>query len=71
MSVGYSSRRVQGASIGKEQALKKPDYAKITIFSDNATDLTPEGKIKGADRKEAYCQRALTDFAQWMEQTNA
>ena len=49
VSVGYSSRRVQGASIGKEQALKKPDYAKITIFIDNATDLTPEGKIKGAD----------------------
>ncbi|MBQ9271666.1 MAG: methylenetetrahydrofolate--tRNA-(uracil(54)-C(5))-methyltransferase (FADH(2)-oxidizing) TrmFO [Alphaproteobacteria bacterium] len=24
-------------------------------------------KIKGADRKEAYCQRALADFAKWQE----
>ena len=28
-------------------------------------------KIKGADRKEAYCRRALQDFALWMEKVNA
>ncbi|MBR1825096.1 MAG: methylenetetrahydrofolate--tRNA-(uracil(54)-C(5))-methyltransferase (FADH(2)-oxidizing) TrmFO [Alphaproteobacteria bacterium] len=27
-------------------------------------------KIKGADRKEAYCRRALEDFAKWRETTN-
>ena len=28
-------------------------------------------KIKGADRKEAYCRRALADFDTWLEQINA
>lgn len=28
-------------------------------------------KIKGADRKEAYCQRALADFTDWLEHINA
>ena len=28
-------------------------------------------KIKGADRKEAYCRRALQDFALWLEKVNA
>jgi methylenetetrahydrofolate--tRNA-(uracil-5-)-methyltransferase len=28
-------------------------------------------KIKGADRKTAYCQRALDDFAKWQEQIDA
>lgn len=27
-------------------------------------------KIKGADRKEAYCSRALADFVQWQEKCN-
>ncbi|MBP1532229.1 MAG: methylenetetrahydrofolate--tRNA-(uracil(54)-C(5))-methyltransferase (FADH(2)-oxidizing) TrmFO, partial [Alphaproteobacteria bacterium] len=36
--------------------------------------VTPKGKlhkIKGAERKEAYCQRAMTDFTAWLEQINA
>ena len=28
-------------------------------------------KIKGAERKEAYCQRALTDFRKWMDEIDA
>ncbi len=37
-------------------------------------EITANGKfkkIKGADRKAAYCQRALNDFAAWLEQINA
>ena len=37
-------------------------------------EVTPNGKfkkIKGADRKEAYCRRALQDFEKWAEQINA
>jgi methylenetetrahydrofolate--tRNA-(uracil-5-)-methyltransferase len=37
-------------------------------------EVTANGKfkkIKGADRKAAYCQRALNDFAAWLEQINA
>ncbi len=37
-------------------------------------EITANGKfkkIKGADRKAAYCQRALSDFATWLEQINA
>ncbi len=36
-------------------------------------EITSNGKfrkIKGADRKEAYCRRALADFDKWMEQIN-
>ena len=28
-------------------------------------------KIKGADRKEAYCRRALYDFEEWLKKVNA
>lgn len=36
-------------------------------------EITVNGKfrkIKGADRKEAYCARALQDYAKWLEQIN-
>ena len=53
VSVGYSSRRMQGASTQKEQALKKPGYAKLTIFSDNAT--TRMTKKAGKQCSPAHC----------------
>ena len=53
VSVGYSSRRMQGASTKKEQALKKPGYAKLTIFSDNAT--TQMTKKAGKQCSPAHC----------------
>jgi len=37
-------------------------------------EITANGKfkkIKGAERKEVYCRRALSDFVKWMEQINA
>lgn len=37
-------------------------------------EVTANGKfkkIKGAERKEAYCRRALQDFEKWTEQINA
>lgn len=52
----------------------QPMNINFGIFPTIQGGITANGKfrkIKGADRKEAYCQRALTDFAQWMEQTNA
>ncbi|MCI5634691.1 MAG: methylenetetrahydrofolate--tRNA-(uracil(54)-C(5))-methyltransferase (FADH(2)-oxidizing) TrmFO [Alphaproteobacteria bacterium] len=52
----------------------QPMNINFGIFPTIQGEITANGKfrkIKGADRKEAYCQRALTDFAQWMEQTNA
>jgi methylenetetrahydrofolate--tRNA-(uracil-5-)-methyltransferase len=27
-------------------------------------------KIKGADRKEAYCRRALNDFDEWLKKAD-
>ena len=53
VSVGYSSRRMQGASTKKEQALKQPGYAKLTIFSDNAT--TQMTKKAGKQCSPAHC----------------
>ena len=53
VSDGYSSRRMQGASTKKEQALKKPGYAKLTIFSDNAT--TRMTKKAGKQCSPAHC----------------
>ena len=44
---------MQGASTKKEQALKKPGYAKLTIFSDNAT--TRMTKKAGKQCSPAHC----------------
>ena len=44
---------MQGASTKKEQALKKPGYAKLTIFSDNAT--TRMTKKAGEQCSPAHC----------------
>lgn len=44
---------MQGASTKKEQALKKPSYAKLTIFSDNAT--TQMTKKAGKQCSPAHC----------------
>lgn len=44
---------MQGASTKKEQALKKPGYAKLTIFSDNAT--TQMTKKAGKQCSPAHC----------------
>ena len=44
------------------------------IFPTIQGEITANGKfrkIKGADRKEAYCQRALADFTDWLEHINA
>ncbi len=52
----------------------QPMNINFGIFPTIQGEITANGKfrkIKGADRKEAYCKRALADFAQWMEQTNA
>ncbi len=52
----------------------QPMNINFGIFPTIQGEITSNGKfrkIKGADRKEAYCKRALTDFAQWIEQTNA
>ena len=43
------------------------------IFPTIQGEITANGKfhkIKGADRKAAYCKRALDDFALWLEQIN-
>ena len=44
---------MQGASTKKEKALKKPGYAKLTIFSDNAT--TRMTKKAGKQCSPAHC----------------
>lgn len=52
----------------------QPMNINFGIFPTIQGEITSNGKfrkIKGADRKEAYSKRALTDFAQWIEQTNA
>lgn len=52
----------------------QPMNINFGIFPTIQGEITTNGKfrkIKGADRKEAYCRRALADFAQWMEQINA
>ncbi|MCQ2735111.1 MAG: methylenetetrahydrofolate--tRNA-(uracil(54)-C(5))-methyltransferase (FADH(2)-oxidizing) TrmFO [Alphaproteobacteria bacterium] len=57
---------------------KTADYQPMNInfgiFPTIQGEVTTNGKfrkIKGAERKEAYCQRALQDFKVWMEQTDA
>lgn len=52
----------------------QPMNINFGIFPTIQGEITANGKfrkIKGADRKEAYCRRALADFEQWMEQINA
>ena len=52
----------------------QPMNINFGIFPTIQGEITAKGKfrkIKGAERKEAYCQRALQDFAKWMEQVNA
>lgn len=49
----------------------QPMNINFGIFPTIQGETTANGKfrkIKGAERKEAYCRRALDDFAQWLEQ---
>ena len=51
----------------------QPMNINFGIFPTIQGEMTVNGKfrkIKGADRKEAYCRRALEDFLNWMEQLN-
>ena len=52
----------------------QPMNVNFGLFPMIQGEITANGKfkkIKGADRKEAYCRRALHDFEKWMEQINA
>lgn len=52
----------------------QPMNINFGIFPTIQGEITSNGKfkkIKGADRKEAYCRRALADFNKWLEQINA
>lgn len=52
----------------------QPMNINFGIFPTIQGEITANGKfrkIKGADRKEAYCQRALADFIDWLEHINA
>jgi len=51
----------------------QPMNINFGIFPPIQGAITANGKfrkIKGADRKEAYCRRALNDFAAWQAQIN-
>ncbi len=51
----------------------QPMNINFGIFPTIQGEVTANGKfrkIKGADRKEAYCRRALEDFAKWQAQVN-
>lgn len=51
----------------------QPMNINFGIFPTIQGEITANGKfrkIKGADRKEAYCRRALGDFAKWQEQAD-
>ena len=51
----------------------QPMNINFGIFPTIQGEITANGKfrkIKGADRKEAYCRRALNDFAAWQAQIN-
>ena len=48
----------------------QPMNINFGIFPDIRGEVTPNGKyrkIKGAERKERYCQRALSDVMPWIE----
>lgn len=65
-----------GAMLGHlldDTADYQPMNINFGVFPTIQGEVTSNGKfrkIKGADRKEAYCRRALADFAQWLEQIN-
>jgi methylenetetrahydrofolate--tRNA-(uracil-5-)-methyltransferase len=51
----------------------QPMNINFGIFPTIKGEVTVNGKfhkIKGADRKEAYCHRAMTDFAVWAEKAD-
>lgn len=51
----------------------QPMNINFGIFPTIQGEITANGKfhkIKGADRKQAYCTRALADFENWLEQIN-
>lgn len=51
----------------------QPMNVNFGLFPAIEGEITVNGKfrkIKGADRKEAYCRRALQDFNKWLEQIN-
>lgn len=48
----------------------QPMNVNFGLFPELAPELTPKGKyryLKGAERKEGYCRRALSDIAPWLE----
>lgn len=48
----------------------QPMNVNFGLFPELAPELTPKGKyryLKGAERKEGYCRRALSDIAPWIE----
>lgn len=52
----------------------QPMNINFGLFPTIQGEITVNGKfrkIKGADRKEAYCRRALQDFDKWVEQVYA
>lgn len=65
-----------GAMLGHlldDTADYQPMNINFGVFPTIQGEITSNGKfrkIKGSDRKEVYCRRALADFAQWLEQIN-
>ncbi|MBQ8481578.1 MAG: methylenetetrahydrofolate--tRNA-(uracil(54)-C(5))-methyltransferase (FADH(2)-oxidizing) TrmFO [Alphaproteobacteria bacterium] len=52
----------------------QPMNINFGLFPTVQGEITANGKfrkIKGMDRKEVYCRRALYDFEKWLEQVNA
>ncbi len=52
----------------------QPMNINFGLFPTAEVQITPNGKkrkLKGMDRKEYYCNRALTDLQAWLEQVNA
>ena len=52
----------------------QPMNVNFGLFPDLPPQLTAKGKLrylKGAERKEAYCKRAMTDIVAWIEQIKA
>ena len=51
----------------------QPMNINFGLFPEIELQITPNGKkrkLKGMDRKEFYCKRALADLAVWLEQIN-
>ena len=52
----------------------QPMNINFGLFPTVQGEVTQNGKfkkIKGADRKEYYCRRALQDFDEWLKKINA